>query len=485
MKELLKKRHLFLFVFVLIALIIGISEREGDKIVAVLHEQQEDGAASYEEIMKRGKLIAVTNDNSVNYFTYRGTPMGYEYEKLEIFADYLGVGLEIKTVNSLDVSFRMLKEGECDVIARGIAITDERKKLADFTDPHMQARQVLVQRLPENWRKMKEWRDVENQLIRSPLQLDGETVHVPKNSVFKARLKNIMEETGIHIHIEEVEDKNRDDLIAEVAAGAVKFTVADEYIAGLNAEYFNNIDVKTPLSLEQNLAWAVRKGSDSLVTLMNEWLAEYQQSLTSKYLVKKYLENSRTIFMAKNEDLSSHYGRISHYDDIIKLVSEKYGIDWRLVSSLVYQESQFMNGQTSHKGAFGLMQMIPSTAQLYDIDSTSTAAEQIDAGVRYFISLDANFARYIKDPEERVKFALAAYNAGIAHVLDARRLAEKFGKDPNKWDGNVDYYIRNKSNPKYYQDDVVRYGYARGEETFRFVREILERYMHYKNVIED
>lgn len=484
MKELLKKRHPFFIVFTLLALIFNSCTQDGGKLTAILLEQ-EDGAFRYEEIMKRGKIIAVTNDNSVNYFTYHGSPMGYEYEKLEMFADYLGVGLEIKTVNSLEESFKMLSKGECDVIARGVAITDARKKIVDFTDPHLQTRQVLVQRLPDNWRKMKEWEDVEKELIRTPMQLEGETIYVARNSVFEARLKNIMEETGVHIYIEEVDNKTMEDLITDVAAGKIKLTIADEYIAGLNADYYHNIDVKTPLSLDQNLAWAVKKGADSLVNKMNLWLAGYRESLASKYLVKKYFENSRTIFMAKNEDFSSHFGKISKYDDIIKKVSMKYGIDWLLVSSLVYQESQFDKEGISHKGAFGLMQMIPATARLYDIDSLSSEAEQIDAGVRYFISLDAKFSKEIKDPDERVKFALAAYNAGIAHVFDARRLAEKFGKDPNKWTDNVDYYLRNKSNPKFYQDDVVRYGYAHGEETFNFVVEVLERYMHYMNVIED
>ncbi len=83
-----------------------------------------------------------------------------------------------------------------------------------------------------------------------------------------------------------------------------------------------------------------------------------------------------------------------------------------------------------------------------------------------------------------MKFILASYNAGIAHVFDARRLAEKYEKNPNVWANNVDYYLLNKSKPKYYRDSVVKYGYCRGEESYNFVNEILERYEHYKNVLE-
>ncbi len=99
--------------------------------------------------------------------------------------------------------------------------------------------------------------------------------------------------------------------------------------------------------------------------------------------------------------------------------------------------------------------------------------------------LDKELPKEIRDPDERVKFILAAYNVGIAHVYDARRLAEKNGKDPNVWTDNVDYYVLNKSNPEYYRDSVVRYGYARGEETYNFVKEVLDRFEHYKNAVTD
>ena len=86
----------------------------------------------------------------------------------------------------------------------------------------------------------------------------------------------------------------------------------------------------------------------------------------------------------------------------------------------------------------------------------------------------------ITDPEEKVKFTLAAYNAGIGHIYDAQRLARKYGKDPNKWDNNVAEYIRLKNDPEYYNDPVCKHGYLRGSETYNYVREVLERYHYYK-----
>ena len=113
----------------------------------------------------------------------------------------------------------------------------------------------------------------------------------------------------------------------------------------------------------------------------------------------------------------------------------------------------------------------------------STPEEQIRAGVDFIKQLDKQFVNKIENKEERTKFVLASYNAGIAHVYDARRLAEKYDKNPNLWEENVDYYLLNKSRPEYYTDSVVKYGYCRGTEPYNFVYDILDRFEHYKNTI--
>jgi membrane-bound lytic murein transglycosylase F len=101
----------------------------------------------------------------------------------------------------------------------------------------------------------------------------------------------------------------------------------------------------------------------------------------------------------------------------------------------------------------------------------------------YIRSLQSIFETRIPDGNERLKFILASYNAGPGHVLDAMKLAEKNGMDPQKWDGNVAVWLLKKSEPVYYTDTVVKNGYFRGTESVNFVSEILDRYEHYKNMI--
>jgi membrane-bound lytic murein transglycosylase F len=458
-----------------------IRDHSGDSIA----EESPVSRYRIHDIQERGRLIAITEYNSTDYFVFRGEPMGYQYEKLRMFADFLGVDLEIRTITSLEEAFLSLEQGDADLIAMGLAVTLDRSSSIAFSDPILQTRQMLVQRKPENWRRMLNNDDIEEKLIRNPLELGGKTVVVQKSSAHAARLENLAEEIGWPIEISEDPFREVEQLVEAVARGEVEYTVCDEHTATLYERMYPEIDARTAISFPQNLAWAVRHDSDSLKILINDWLDKTHTSQASRRLFDKYFKSSRAVYMAKSESLSGKKNAISAYDDLMRDLSRKYDIDWRLVASLAYQESQFKPEVRSWKGAFGLMQMLPSTAALFGIDTTASEEEQIEAGIRYLKVLDRELPSDINDPDERVRFILAAYNAGIAHVFDARRLAAKHGKDPNVWEENVDYYIRNKSNPKYYKDSVVRYGYARGQETYDFVIEVLDRFEHYKNVVKD
>jgi len=152
---------------------------------------------------------------------------------------------------------------------------------------------------------------------------------------------------------------------------------------------------------------------------------------------------------------------------------------------MIYQESHFNNSARGWGGSFGLMQFMPKTGAKYGVDSSSSAHSNIVAGVNYLKYLDKYWTPIISDSSERVRFVLASYNVGPGHVLDARRLAEKYEKDPFIWDDNVDYFLLNKSKAKYYKDEVVRNGYCKGYITYDYVNEIIIRYEHYKNMMKN
>jgi membrane-bound lytic murein transglycosylase F len=436
-------------------------------------------------IYHENKLVATTDYNSTNYFIFRGEPMGYQYELLKVFANHLGVKLELKINNDLVKSIQCLNRNNCDIIALGLTVTSERLELVDFTEPLGQTRQMLVQRKPEKWRSIATRDEIERHLIRDPIDLGGKTVHVKKHSVYAQRLDHLSDEIGQDIVVVEHPVATIEELISMVAKGLIEFTVCDEHIALVHQKSYPDVDVRTAISFHQNIAWAVKKGDEGFRDSINVWLADFKKKPEFKYLHEKYFKNSRTVKIAKSDYFSLAGGKISPFDELIKKYSLLIEWDWRLLASLIYQESRFIPEARSWAGALGLMQLMPHTAEKYGIDSLSPPEDQIRAGVNFIKLLDEQFQDKIHDKEERIKFVLASYNAGIAHVYDARRLAEKYKKDPNKWDENVDYYLLNKSNPEYYNDSVVKYGYCRGDETYQFVQDVFYWFDHYKKVIEN
>lgn len=432
--------------------------------------------------VERGKLIAITDYNSTSYFIYRGEPMGYQYELLNLFAEHLGVRLEILVSNDLRENFEALLSGECDVLALNLTVTKERGRLVDFTKPFIQTRQVLVQKKPANW-QMLSGRELEATLIRNQLDMAGKTIHVQKNSAYAARLHNLSEEIGDTINIVEVPYES-EQLITMVAEGEIEYTVSDENIARVNQTYYPDIDIQTAVSFPQNLAWAVQRGDTQLKEEINSWLEKFSGTIESQLLYAKYFRNPRSARFIKSDYFALTSGRISPYDDLIKKYSGEIGWDWRLLASLIYQESRFYPEAESWAGASGLMQLMPSTAERFGVNVISDPEQNIAAGVKFIKWLDDILSDRLVDDNERLKFILASYNVGLGHVLDARALARKNDKDPDIWTGSVDYYLLNKSDPKYYLDPVVRHGYCRGEEPYKYVTEILERFDHYKNIVQ-
>jgi len=435
-----------------------------------------------DSIRKRGKLIAITDFNSTNYFLYKGTPMGFNYELLKSFSDYIGIELEIVPENHIDHAFDMLEAGEADLLAFGLTVNSRRENEILLTDPVDETRQVLVQRKPLNWRTLTD--DVLNKkLIRNQTDLANKTVYVQEKSFHAGRLVALAKEIGNPVNIIEVPYES-EKLIQHLANGEIDYTVCDENVARVNGTYYPDIDVNTRVGFPESLAWGVRKtNSAELLLELNRWITTYKKSGSYALLHAKYFRNSRSSKIVKSDYYALNTVRVSRYDNIIREFSDSIDWDWRLLASLIYQESGFDPNVKSLAGAYGLMQIMPVTGQNFGIDITSSPEANIKAGMLYLNRLNSIFSSRISDRQERLLFILASYNAGPGHVLDAMRLAEKNGMDPRKWNGNVALWLLKKSEPKYYNDSVVRNGYFRGTESVKFVSDVLNRFGHYKNII--
>ena len=439
-----------------------------------------------DKIKERGSLIAVVDNSTTSYFIYKGQPMGYEYELLTLLAEDLGVELKLIITSEIDDAMTKLNNGEGDIIAYNLTVTKKRAEIISFTDHLTLSRQVLVQKKPDNWRQMK-LHEIEKLMIRDQIELIDEEVHVRKSSSFVSRLQNLSEEMGGDVVIvEESGNVEVENLIHRVAEGDIKFTVADENVAKLNATYHKNLDIETPISFSQRIAWGMRNNSTQLLQTTNSWLAKMKKEVPFYTIYDRYFESSKASLRRVHSDYSTLVGhQLSPYDSLISKGALELGWNWELLAALIFQESKFNPKAGSWVGAKGLMQLMPATAKQFGASDPEDPQQGITAGVKYLKWLDEFWQSKVPDDEERVKFILGSYNVGQGHVLDARKLSNKYGKNSTIWDDNVAFYLLKKSEPEFYNDPVVSSGYCRGREPVHYVEEILYRAKQYQQLMSN
>lgn len=462
----------------------GLSEK-----VALEHDHHElpydlkPDLVDLEGIKERGELVALVDNASTSYFIYKGRRMGYEYELLDRFAKSIGVNLKIVIVDDLMEASSLLQEGYADVLAYHLAVTLERKEILAFSVPHLEVKQVLVQRKPQNWRAMK-LHEIEAQVLRDPVNLGGKTVHVRKGSAFSQRLRNLSSEIGEEILLEEHEGQvSTEQLITRVLSGEIMFTVADSDVAKINYSYHPDLYIDTEISLNQRIAWAMNKETPMLKEAIDTWLSSIKRTAEYRTIYDRYFTYTKS---QKNRALSVYSSTqegaaLSQYDQLIKSEAMRIGWDWRLLAAQINQESKFDPKSVSWAGAQGLMQLMEETQKKYGLTKPFDPQLNVQAGVSHLIFLDDYWKEDIADENERLKFILGSYNTGQGHVRDAQRLAKKYGGDPYKWDGHVASYLLKKSDPKYYKDPVVHFGYSKGVEPNNYVTEILSTFEEYRN----
>lgn len=436
-----------------------------------------------EDILKKGKITILAENSSTSYFIYRGKKMGFEYELLKEFADDLGVELEVKVVHDLDKLTDLLNNKEGDLIACNYTYTKDRLEKINFSEPYFVTPQVLIQRKPENADKMG-YEELNAHMVRSPEQLAKKKVHVWKNSSYHQRLLNLQEEIGDTIFIEEQNGQiGTEEMIEMVSEGMIDYTVTEQNVAKANEKFYDNIDVQTVLSVKQKICFGLRKSCPLLKARLDKWLVGYMKKAAFRYLKRKYFEMGASSAMTAAPTRKLKKGELSPYDAIFKREAAKYSWDWTLLASMAYQESRFNPTVVGYGGAYSMMQFMPNVGPKYDVYPDSPPEVQIAGGMKLIHKYYVKWGK-IADQEQRIKFSLASYNAGLGHVEDAVRLAKKHGKDPNKWDDNVEVMMLNLSKQTYYRDPVVKHGAHRGNITFKYVRGIYSRHQEWKSVFK-
>lgn len=426
---------------------------------------------SIEKILSKGFLDVSTFYSTTDYYVYKGITRGFHYDLAKDFADFLGVKLRIAEVNNdIDTAISKLREGKYDLLAISMTETPERKEEINFAQPLFKTGSVLVQ-------------NKNNSILRDLKELNGQTIFIKNDaSAYKKLLRHLQDSLQIDLKISEVAQYSTEDLLHLVETGEIEYTITDENIAHALGISMKNLDYSLNLNNSISVSWTTDPQATDLIHEINAWLQEVKKNGKLNMFYKRYFNNYNSVPHYQSKYSILKKGGISPFDKELKKESKILNWDWRLLAAMVYVESQFNPEAESQVGAYGLMQIIPETANIFNVTDYFNPDSNIYVGVRYLQHLEGIFNQYPISPQEKLKFTIASYNVGPGHVMDAMRLTEKYQKNPYKWDDNVAYYLRNKSKPEFYQDPLCKNGYCNGEQTYNYIHRVLETYNNYKHI---
>lgn len=430
-----------------------------------LHEYSDKTRKNdWQSIRKCGFIRVISRNNPYSYFIHRGHLMGFEYELAKRFAKKHKLKLIMVVPPSWQDMFKYLKEGKGDLIAAMMTVTDKRKKIAGLKlcRPYAQiSEQIIAHRsLPR---------------IKSLKGLAGKGIAVRVGSSYYYSLKKL-QKAGIAVKIIALPGTmETDEILRMTAAGKYKYTMADSNIFKSECHRYPNLSATFSLPGKRSYAWMTKSSNIQLREKINAFFKSEYKSAFFNITFRKYFSSGASSKKIASEE-SIRGGRISKFDPLIQKHAAYYAFPWNLVAAQIYQESRFKPNVRAWDGGMGLMQLMPLTAKELGCRRAFDPDENIKAGVKYMYRLRKKFKNDVST-NDKMCFALASYNGGYGHVIDARKLAAEQGLDSNRWSGNVEKAFEKLSRKKY--SKRARYGSCRSDIIINYVNNIYIRYYHY------
>jgi len=417
-----------------------------------------NGEERLEDIKAKGELVVLTRNAATTYYESREGFMGVEYDMIKAFADSIGVKARFIVKEDIADIFDAISDGKADIAAAGLTQTRERESKFLFGSSYQKVSQQLVcRRGGKRPKKVEDLQDV--------------NIAVSANSSYVGQLKKIK------ANYTEIEDTDTEALLKDVWLKKADCTVADSNIVAINRRYFPELLVRFDLTKPEPLAWVMNKDDDMLQDLVDAWLEDYVESGELDETMHRYygyIEKFDYVDVrAFQRKIKSHLPR---YKAVFKQAAVKYNLDWTLLAAQSYQESHWRARAKSPTGVRGMMMLTLTTAKELGVKNRLDPQASILGGASYLNQLRKRIPKSVTEPD-RTWIALAAYNVGMGHIWDARKLAKKLNKDPDLWQ-DFSTVLPLLSHKKYYKN--LKYGYARGEEPVDYVKNI----RNYQNILE-
>lgn len=424
-------------------------------------------------VQQSHELVVVTHNGPATYFVNGENAFsGLEYDLAKLFADDLSaqlgqeVRLKIVVVDNIGQIIPTLLKGKAHLAAANLSITHLRNHLVRFGPSYQTVQQQLV------------YRKEDKNAPRALADLVGGTLAVPAGTSYAERLsESAAEAPGLTWSVAQA---NSEDLLERVADGVLDYTIADSPLVAMEQNYHPNLAAAFDVGLPDRLAWAFPKNGDAwLYQQVETFFDRIERDGTLDNLLDRYYGHSERL---KGMDVSAFMVNmrtlLPKYIGLFKQAQEITGIDWRLLAAVSYQESHWDALATSPTNVRGIMMLTEDTADLMGVTDRLDPRQSIIAGARYLLTLKEMIPERVLEPD-RTWMALAAYNLGVAHLEDARILAQRMKLNPDAW-ADVKKTLPLLTKEAYF--NKLKYGFARGGapvvfvESIRTYHGILQRY---------
>ncbi|MFH4414573.1 membrane-bound lytic murein transglycosylase MltF [Vibrio diabolicus] len=431
--------------------------------------------SEFEKIQERGVLRVGTLNNQLSYYIGPDGPAGLDYELARQFAEQLGVKLEIKPAFRQAELFPALKKGDIDLIATGLNQTSQAVKRFRPGPAYYYVSQQVVykkgQLRPRDIEQLIEYQASKDSESDADTNAGAQTLKIVEQSQYVPTLTALKKQYP-ELQFEIVGDADTRDLLKYVSTGELRFTVTDSVELSLAQRLYPDLALAFELTEDQPVSWFTRRSEDeSLYAMLIEFFGNIKQSGELSTLEEKYIGHIEAFdYVDTRAFIRALDDKLPKWAPLFQKYSEEF--DWRLIAALAYQESHWKPAAKSPTGVRGMMMLTLPTAKSVGVTNRLDPEQSVRGGVEYLRRIVGRVPDSINE-HEKIWFALASYNIGYGHMMDARRLTKAQGGDPNAWADVKDRLplLRQK---RYYSQ--TRYGYARGDEARNYVENIRRYY---------
>jgi len=413
-----------------------------------------------DQVLETGELRVVTRDSPTSYTISPDGPSGPEFDLAQAFADELGVALVIEPVASVSEILPKLLSGEAHMAAAGLSITDSRREYLNFGHPYDSVDVHLIYKLGTG-----KPRSVNDVLDRSIEVMAGSS-HVDLLASIQASYPTLQWTENADIEVAE--------MLTKVAMGEIDLTVADSPDFNIQRHFYPDLRVALDLDIGDPVAWGFPKGKgDTLLARADEFLIKADRAGMLAQVHDRYYGFTKKFDYVGTRNFIRHFeNRLPRYRDMFEKAGRDWGVDWRLLAAIGYQESHWRSQAVSPTGVRGIMMLTLDTADYLGVDDRLDPKSSIFGGAQYYARQTERVADTVAEPD-RTWMALAAYNVGFNHIKDARTIIDLQGGDPDTWI-DMSEALPLLSQRKWYSQ--LPFGYARGWEPVLYVNNIRAYY---------